>query len=287
MSDKSKNVSRETIRRASFTVDWMTGTTNVAYLRDALSKAAHAHIDLCIAQKEYPSLWEHFGYRGWDVGGIRWGRREQDDLIQLRGDQADKRWSFFLPLLTNVSRLDLAATIQYSDHLINKILDHYEEVQSVAEELPIIRNYSMITSLKGGDTLYVGRRASQQFGRIYDKGMQSTDPEFANCIRYEVELKRPAAWPVAQLLASSADSEQLISSFIFRWFEDRLIACDWSPKIAYNAIQFPRRQTDVEQQLKWLQSQVAPTVRRLLDLGLSQDVFNALALAIDITVEDD
>lgn len=279
MSTKPKNVSRETITRASFTVDWVTFTSNRNASRDALSRFAYEYLEHSLGQGNRSKLWSSFGYDGWDIGGMRWGRREQDDLCQLRGEVAETYWRTYLPLASGVSRLDLAATVQFKEHPITIVSDAYNQVLDTALDLPIVRNYAKITSLKGGDTLYVGKRSSTQFGRLYDKGLQSKEKSFANCIRWEVELKKEVAWSVSQHLARASNHATWISAYVYNWFKERMIECPWRPTIAYNAIEFPRRPTTTQMSLGWLQEQVQPTVTRLCDQGLLTDVLNALGLS--------
>jgi len=260
----------------------MTATSNRQRSREQIGELAGAYLQAQIDLHNRVQLWSSYGYDGWDTMGMRWGRREQDDIIQLRSEVAQEYWEVFLPLITNVSRLDLCATVQFEEHPISWVSDAYKAIQNVAQDLPIVRKYSIIQPLVGGDTLYVGSRQSAFFGRIYDKGMESGLNEFANCIRWEVEVKKPMAQQLASELAGQADKSAAISSFVHGWFSDRLVECPWTPDIGYSAIQFLRKRTSDDIALAWLKSQVSPTIQRLISRGKLAELEQSLSIQISV-----
>lgn len=267
-------------------VDWITATLKSRGKRDFISEWANEHLDACLALGEHVSLWNSFGYDGWSVSGMRWGRRPQDDLIQLSGSLANAHWALVVGAASNVTRIDLAVTVKFKHHLINLEKDEYETIGKLAQDLPIIRNYAIISSLLGGDTLYVGSRSSSQFGRIYDKGLESNAPEFANCHRWEVEYKKPLAQVAAQALIAGGETEPLILSVVKQWFDERLIYVPWEATERTTAIAILRKETTDDRALRWLERQVGPTVSRLVARGKSGDVLKALGIPLMSNVKE-
>lgn len=276
---KTKNGKNFQVVKVLGTVDWLTGTSNREVSRNRLSTACHLWMNDGLARGEKVHVWESYGYKGWQCGGLRWGRREQDDLIQLHSDEARESWQKVLPLLTNVTRVDLAVTVWMDRHYIQYAREVYQEIEKLAEDLPIIRNYAIITSLLGGDTLYVGKRQSSQMGRIYDKTMESKQEEYANSWRYEVEYKKPIAQQVVERLAHADDAGAYIQAQVHQWFSDRLIFPVYLPQETQTAIAIKRRKTADEKALEWLATQVRPTVERLTTRGLKQKVIEILQLS--------
>jgi replication initiation factor len=261
-------------------VDWITATAKRNVSRETIAERAHAHLNDSLALGEGVQMWSSFGYDGWQTKGIRWGRRRQDDLIQASSETANMWWPFIVANASNVSRIDLAVTVKFVDHQIALVSENWQAIQNIAGDLPIIRNYTIISSLFGGDTLYVGSRSSQQFGRLYDKGLESKEPAFQNCHRWEVEFKKPLAHLVASETASADHRDEYILGRVKGWFEERLIDCPWESSSRIGAIQILRKRTTDEKALDWLSRAVSPTVARLIERGKAKDVLIALGIPV-------
>lgn len=253
-------------------VDWLTMTVKNRTMRDAAKTEADKSLDEAMRAGDRVQIWNSFGFAGWDCGGLRWGRREKEDLIQLRSKTCATKWQDYAKFASNISRLDLAVTVKFAHHPIDVARSAFETIETVALDLPIMRNYSIITSLLGGDTLYVGKRSSNQYGRVYDKSQEERGDEFGNCWRWEVEVKKPLSQVVAERLSQAENKRSYISAWVKGWFEDRMVECPWIAEVAYNAIEILRAPTSDERSLNWLRSQVVPTVDRLVTRGRIVDL---------------
>lgn len=260
-------------------VDWLTGTANISKSRETVTRLAHSLLEDGISEGQKPRVWSSYGYTGWMMPGIRWGRRDQDDLISLSGETAASEWELFVPFLTNISRIDLQVTCKMAEHDIALASRAYEAIRAIALDLPIIRSYTMITNLLGGDTLYIGKRSSIHMGRLYDKSFQSRDRQFANCWRYEVEYKGAMAWKVATILAGTPDVYAEVKSLVHDWFSQRLVKPVFHVISTGNVMQIKRRKTADEKALEWLYAQVRPTVERLIQRGKLEGTISALGLS--------
>lgn len=268
------------VKSVSASVDWITATFNKDLGRKDISLWADEWLNRNIAEGYRVTVWEAYGYSGWTVNGVKYGTREQDDIVTFQSHQAGILWANTLTLASNVSRMDLAVTVHYHSDPSQTMMEHWGTLQEMREDLPSNRNYAIINSMFGGDTLYVGKRTSQYYGRVYNKGLQSGEEVFENSIRYEVECKKPMAYALFLDLQDTPDAASYIGAFVHRWFEDRGVQCPWTPNIAYSAIEMPRKANSDEQSLEWLERQVKPTVQRLISNGLAVDVMGALGIEL-------
>jgi hypothetical protein len=116
-----------------------------------------------------------------------------------------------------------------------------------------------------GNTLNVGSRSSNYYGRIYDKHRESGDDAFRRCWRYEVEAKNDAAEVFRQFINSNAGDAASIASLVAAWFGDRGIGVRYRPGVACALAPIGADPTDDIRTLKWLRAAVAPALARLLE----------------------
>lgn len=142
---------------------------------------------------------------------------------------------------------------------------------------------SRIVSSDGGETLYIGSRNSEQFGRLYDKGKHTGKADKGLWYRYEVEYKRSMAKAAARMIrdriALDHDIGQVLSDLVWNWFNTRD-----TPPIFNRKGQVPLEvkaeiiSTSDERKLAWLTSQVSPSVKSLVMSGRGKEVIKALGL---------
>jgi DNA relaxase NicK len=125
----------------------------------------------------------------------------------------------------------------------------------------------------------IGSRQSELYGRIYDKEQESGAEEYAGCVRYEVEVKGDQAHKLGEYLGQCDFPRIEAFKNVVGFFEARgaIINCDapWEgmamPKVVL-------RRTN-EQAVKWIETQVSPTIDRLCKAGYNEDVARALLAA--------
>lgn len=260
-------------------VDWLSGTVKEEGRRDDVATIAHNYLNAQLALGYEASVWKSFHYEGWRINGASWGRRTDDDIVTFTGDTAIGNWKPLSKLLETCSRLDLAVTVWQANHDIARASREYQAIQQLAQVEAITRKYTFITNLLGGDTLYVGSRNSQYFGRLYDKGLQSQELHYANSWRWEVELHKPAALMMLRRMSDCDQLEDFIITQVKTWFEDRYVKCPFEPNAPQTTVDVPRRKkTSDEQSLEWLDTGVKKTVQKLAKKGKVREVLKALGL---------
>lgn len=267
------------ITRIVPSVDWISGTVKEDGRRDDLAQSMHEYLNAQLALGYEATVWKSYRYEGWRINGASWGRRDTDDIATFSGSTAHGNWQSIAPYLETCSRLDLAVTVWYKNHDLSLAGKKFQVIQQKAEDLPVQRKYTYITNLIGGDTLYVGSRQSETFGRLYDKCMQSQDLAYANSWRWEVEYHKPYAYSVLGQMDSAQNLEDFILAHVKGWFEERLVDCPFSPSSEQKTVnQIKRNPTKDEQTLEWLQDNVAKSVSKLAKKGKIKQVLEALGL---------
>src|SRR3989304_5980210 len=136
------------------------------------------------------------------IRNLRWGMRTDGCIMMLSGQDAAINWLPALALAQNVTRLDLAVTVSLADPITDVAKRAYAWVLTDPHSCPgKKRKYSYVENSSGGQTVYIGSRASDQFGRLYDKGCESAKDACAPpglLWRYEVEFKAYRAKKLAR-----------------------------------------------------------------------------------------
>jgi len=178
-----------------------------------------------------------------------------------------------------ISRIDLQVTCQL----------RRPRYQNVARDIYANRDtsrleHTYITS-QGGSTCYVGSRASNWFGRVYDKS-KSYDALPGSTWRYEVvsKSKKVNSQLMGQMqdAASGAALHDFVCGFVWYWFASRSCNPAFTSASPISIVAetganlfYPDRQ------LAWLRAGVAPVLNRLARDGFMDQALEALGLVAD------
>jgi hypothetical protein len=224
------------------------------------------------------------GYSGISAGNCFVGAREDGYLMQATGYHAEAAFNDMFHPNASVPRLDLQVTVKFDEMPTNIVDDGYEQSASANRELPLSRQRKIwkIVGSSGGETLYIGSWHSSQYGYIYNKEVQSEDPAYTRCWRYEVRLKHEYAHTIYRTIERWGSSRQIfIAAFVSEWFGNRGLVVPWTSDDIGDILPIVKtRPSDVERSLEWLERQVKPTIQRLVDLGLMDEVAKALGILL-------
>ena len=258
-----------TIHQLQTGVDWITvtcrtGDPQAQKFKDATWHAmqVQAHI-----QRDSIKPYRFRGYEGMRVEGLAWGKRPDSYLAIASGPTATQYWKLFMRHATNITRLDLQVTCA----LERPMIDLTQFYWSYLKNLPKTRKITLLQNNGSGTTLYVGSRTSDQFGRIYDKGIESgKTPGPGEIWRYEVEYKAERAKHTCnELFLRSCRRKPLsanIAKTVYNWYSAREILPIFGepPDGDCIALQLKAEETTYERKLNWLRTQVRPTVQSLI-----------------------
>lgn len=214
-------------------------------------------------------------------GGIAWGVNLglESAILQSWGEVCYRVGRAVLDGTSGrVSRCDLAVTVLFQSPL--------PPIREWPIQHDIARRADVTLVVPGGEeggTLYVGRRGSQAFGRVYDKGAElGTIPP---CLfwRWEVEYKREAAQTVAGACWTHADSQvraEYICHQVADWFKTReILTPPWHrEQLGYPVVRYSSRIRSDQTTLSWLRRQVRPAVMRLHEHGHEDAVMRSLGV---------
>lgn len=217
--------------------------------------------------------WYFKGFRGYRSGGIRYGtNNHRDGIVQLSGPDAEAHWRKFDGYWDNCSRIDLAVTIVLpapDTAVAVRVYNRLNEQRKVKA--------AYIQNNRGGATAYIGARSSSRYARVYDKGAQQNREPGVEW-RYEVEYKKPVSAHLYQSLLDNGGLVNLIALEVRDHFRKYGIEIPYAPTDPHSAIEIARDLTNSEKKLQWLERQVQPAIRQLLEEGLESRVLVALGL---------
>ena len=202
-------------------VDWLSASCNSARGMQALMDWRDERFTALVGEGNQLKHLHAHGRRGWAVGGASLLLGRNDVLVVLSGDRAREDWRLVAGAATNISRLDLQATTgpgAGGRHLAER---SYRTLAGFPPRRGKRPAASLLTTSKGAETLYLGQRISDQFGRLYDKGAESGDAHYSGCWRYEVVLKRRYATHAVQALLATKAEGPLVAGSVHDWFRSR------------------------------------------------------------------
>lgn len=268
-------------------VDYFTCTQKLSKSDEVYAKAKD--ISKLLELNYRPRPWHFFGYTGWSYsnpgngGHFAYGEAREEimgTIVQASGYFATRYVDWFLTSDLRWTRVDLCVDCQLEIAAPNLAIDYYTWVCEKGQQQ---RKYGLVQNTMGGTTLYVGSRQSYEFGRVYDKGIESkTIDQQGKLWRYEVELKQDKAKAAVQSLVSFHAREKQyshpIAVTVYDWFDRRDIPPIWKRHSSESLNLMVRTETKHEdQKLLWLRKQVSPTVREMLASN-KREVLDALGI---------
>lgn len=268
-------------------VDWVTLTGDSWTAWERVQSMAVSLLEESVQNGSNTYYQSRHGFRLKCASGIQYGRGAGNWIVVLSGGFAAKYWMAFAPYAKTITRLDLQVTLWYTEDCVGLI----EGIHSRSLDISTPKERQRLTIILNGskgDTLYVGSRASAQFGRLYDKQRQSsTDPFYVNAIRYEVEYKKPLSGEVMRWLLDEDPPAEAIASRVLGWFSERKIEVPIAPTNRMSAIGFPRKEVDVQKKLEWLRKTVRPVYNQLKLIGWQTEADAVIGVSEDITTIND
>lgn len=217
-------------------------------------------------------------YVGWKAPGVITGTRAGDDICVLSSSHAARLWQRVAQHATNVSRLDLQATIWTHGEQPALSRWYYQRLKRAKPSRGRPRSFSLIQTHPHGDTLYVGKRQSDCFGRVYDYASAHKSAEPRTVWRYEVEFKRAMAGNHSRALLGERDTRRHAESVVASWFERRGVhSTALSSEFLGLQDVFPSPvQGDV---LLWFETSLSKTIAKAIARNGVGPVFDALHLS--------
>jgi DNA relaxase NicK len=275
-------------------VDWLTCSGYSQTNRHELADLAVELSQPEIAAGNKLQRFELNGYKGFRSGRVRCGSRENATLLQLSGQVAEDNLALAAHFADHITRVDLAVTAR------TPILDEtvganaYQLASWHYEQHPNSALPWRVQDAATGETVYLGSRESDAFGRLYNKSAESlargdsVNAEwYRNCWRYEVEYKGSLAASAVLLLNRAGHRAAHTQGTVFEYFSAHGV----EPIFGHDDNRVLRpgfsRRSDYDTRLAWFQRSVAPAIAWCLDNGDQAKVLDALGLLKTPTSEQD
>jgi hypothetical protein len=273
-------------------VDWITSTARIG----TEQSDRILHYGATLAQRRgkegiYAQATRILGFDGFSIGkDIFYGQARTFSMLRVTGERADSAYREVHRPNDHYTRLDIQSTVwlpelhkAYPDNLYRIFMRQYDAETEKGSVPRALRDG------KGGWTIYSAARTAKQMARVYNKYAETPETTYEGAIRYELELKDAYATDMATMLGYQGDfMEKYILSYLKLWFKRKGIILPYTIRDAHiSLLSVPHGKTDTERQLLWLQRQVKPTVKKLIDLGLRDYVTMLLFGSNSATDEND
>jgi len=267
-------------------IDWLTMTTKNERVGMQWWNTYAKYRKQKSLEGDKPKPFHNGYYAGEITAAMRWGWSKQIGyIVVVSGRDAERLYQRLQPGKSKVTRLDLCIDFLFDSPMdLAGLLYKMKKSQSYNRQ----RKFSLFVNSSEGATFYLGSRQSMQFGRVYDKGVESKKESPGKLWRAEVEYKKPLSGLISKRLASAKadDRELAICDTVCLWFADRGAELFPRGKVP-NAIHVSVEQciTTAERKLAWLRSQVAPSVQELISAGYGKMVLDSLLLDVETVSE--
>jgi hypothetical protein len=265
-------------------VDWITCTARGKDARKRLESAADGllHEEAGRGVEVTPARLRD--YVGWRVPGIISAKRRDDSICVLSASHALAHWQTVARHATNVSRLDLQVTVWTHGEQPALSRWYYQRVKRLPPSRGRPRSFSLIQTHPHGDTLYVGKRKSDCFGRVYDYATAHAQGPPRTQWRYEVEYKRHLASHHANSLLGERVHRSRVEQIVAQWYDARGVRPAWSIEESSHLENVATREIERDAML-WFQTSVSKTVAREIRRNGVVAVLDALQLSQYVIVK--
>lgn len=254
-------------------VDWLTITAQSAADRTALLYLAELESGRNERNGAQRRAWRSNGYDGWSVGTLKYGHRDDSDIVKLSGDVSRETFTALTRPGFRCTRIDVqvtAASSQYWPMYGEAAMLQAEWDRECMKGTSDDENFAKIKRIDGrgdGDTIQVGSRSSVRYGRLYDKQAESGEEKFHHAWRWEVEYKEEMAAAIMSRLATAGDFTQCCAGIVAGQYTAWRFYVPWKYSQGVVLAGPVHVESDAERKLQWIRKQVAPTVKWLLDQG--------------------
>lgn len=265
-------------------IDYITATATLQPKIKVLRDVGLELIESEASQGNSVRKWRGLGYAGTVCGSVSVGIGEQGSIVRLSSGVARDDWFSVFPWCTNVSRLDLQVTVRQGIDAQTVLRNHWESAGRIRSQMKRPPIAKLISDHHGPQTLMLGSRQSDRYGRIYDKGLESGLPELQGAVRYELETKNAVALSLARYMAVKPSESARAIPLVLKWMQKRTDCLGLTYDSAVGAPS-PRTTPRGHDRLRWVRNCVRPCVLGLVRQTSLEQVLEALGLSEVVSVK--
>lgn len=268
-------------------VDWLTVSAHGTDRAHGLAWLAHEWAQAEKSAENKLRKWNLAGYTGQMVGRVRWGQRDEHaTLVQLSGQLAEDHLDELVELCDGITRVDLAVTVRTAEPDPHVGPNAYLLGTWHNRDHPNSALTWRVTDARKGETVYIGKRESDYFARLYNKEQECISNDdapgalrYANCWRYELECKGLAAPTIALSAHSAPNRSSYCQGAVHSFYAGHGVEPIFRPDGERVLLPGFRRRSDAESRLRHLGRNVKPTIDWLREAGRLSDALAVLGLA--------
>jgi len=170
----------------------------------------------------------------------------------------------------------LQVTMRTTEDPAVVLMRHWKEILKRDATLRKPPKRKFMVDEKQSISVYSGAPSSARRGRMYDKGRESLQKDFENCVRYELVLRAKQALGMAFTLFSKGASKAQIALTSLAFFATRgcslrsIIEC-FPDSASLEALKYPGSPSTLDRKCQWLQNAVRPSVLAIVErIGLHE-----------------
>lgn len=243
-------------------IDFLTLTSTNPQTKKAMWRYFNQIVatDLILGHKIVPG--GAYGFYGKRARHGLLAAKEERSMLQVSGQAAQHTFKL-IRSGDNCTRIDVQVTVRVPGGDVPSTL---AKMAAEARGAPAVRGIrpkvKTIEGDHGTETVYIGKRSSDIYIRLYDKFEESKKEEYRGCVRLEVEVKGKASKALWEKMASDGLGPGYLLSVLRGLLERRGVCVDWvSWPGKSKAIPF-KEKTSQETTRAWWAVQVAPSVAR-------------------------
>lgn len=272
------------IKPLSAGVDWLTCSREDVKPGDEWDELATSLLHGSLEDGERVRLATWMGYAGLKSATMFYGWLARRSVVWMSGPHTPAHTCQLIQLASNVSRIDLQLTVEHTpaDTSLGRI--NYRRAASYEGRPGCKPIVSEIHDTHHAHTVAIGSRISDQYGRHYDKGVESKLAAPGTIWRYEVEYKRGRAKKIAEQIALSSKVPEVAARTVWRWWASRgVMPVAREPRGCL--IDMRLAAPSKPDYLEWFERRLSRSVRRAIDSHGLHAVTRALGLLPHIEAE--
>lgn len=239
--------------------------------------------DKAIGYKEHTG--GAFGFMGRVTRHALCAQKGEWRMFQVSGSRAKAPFTKFGPK-SQATRIDVQFTVKLDHGTVPQFIKACHETALARK-----RGEGRPGKVKGiqeeGEyqTVYLGRRASDWYIRIYDKQAESRKAEYEDCVRFELEIKGRSCKAIWQHICSEGLGQVFLLSVLEQKVEAYGITIPDKEGWGKHLWSRPKEAHALETTMAWLTKAVAPSVQRVAsELGWLQPLITIMS---DILSEEE
>jgi hypothetical protein len=246
-------------------IDWLTGTSQSEQAFEIMFDLWNNMVSELEIPRRFRDVAKWMGYDGERIEHGFIGERNGQALVRLSGPLAYNYADQFLFAGARPSRIDFQVTgyVPSPSVTIESMYRSACAFNPPSQRPPAVKAF--LNRRQNFEGLYVGRRASEVFLRIYDKYEESREKMYVNHVRVELEAKAHTARSMAGTLMSGVERYEMTLALVKGACEARGLTFPFDTRGDGLVLRKTTYPTPIESKAAWLKSQVSPTIQALIE----------------------